>query len=141
MNTHQEPKLAVGLHHCAEFVVEDCHTVPEVETTWPGFKDMPHVLATAMMIGFIEQTCIEGLRPFLSSEERTVGIHVDVSHLAATPVGMMVTAEIELIGIEGKNLRFTVKCRDGSGLIGEGSHRRAIIDLNRFNQRVKEKTR
>jgi fluoroacetyl-CoA thioesterase len=54
------------------------HTVPEVDDSWPGFKDMPPVFATAMMIGFIEQTCIEALRPYLTAEQRTVGTHVDV---------------------------------------------------------------
>ncbi|HBO6774528.1 TPA: thioesterase family protein, partial [Pseudomonas aeruginosa] len=93
----------------------------------------------AMMIGFVEQTCIEGLRPFLSAEQRTVGTHVDVSHIAPTPVGMTVTATVELIGIEGKALLFKVQCRDEGGVIGEGTHRRAIIDLSRFTQRLQEK--
>jgi len=63
-----------------------------------------------------------------------------VSHVAATPVGMTVTAEIELIGIEGKALLFKVACRDEAGLIGEGKHRRAIVDVARFMHRLQEKT-
>ncbi|MFH1816864.1 MAG: thioesterase family protein [Pseudomonadota bacterium] len=141
MNIQQETKqLMVGLCHSEKLRVEVRHTVPEVDTTWPGFKDMPPVLATAMMIAFIEETCIMGLRPHLASGQGTVGTHVDVSHVAATPVGMSITAEVELIEAKGKSLLFRVSCRDDAGLIGEGIHRRAIIDVARFNQRVREKS-
>ncbi|MEP9315892.1 thioesterase family protein [Pseudomonas sp. LABIM340] len=132
--------LAVGLTHNETLIVAQRHTVPLVAPDWPGFADMPPVFATAMMIGFIEQTCIEGLRPFLTPEQRTVGIQVDVSHIAATPVGMKVTALVELIAIDGKSLVFRVECRDEAGVIGAGTHRRAIIDLQRFVQRLGEKS-
>ncbi|QEY71282.1 thioesterase family protein [Pseudomonas denitrificans (nom. rej.)] len=134
------PVLAVGLTHNETLIVAQRHTVPQVATDWPGFADMPPVFATAMMIGFIEQTCIEGLRPFLTPEQRTVGTQVDVSHIAATPVGMKVTAAVELIAIDGKSLLFRVECRDEAGVIGAGTHRRAIIDLQRFVQRLGEKS-
>lgn len=140
MSIRQESKLTVGLCHSENLRVEVRHTVPEVDTTWPGFKEMPPVLATAMMVAFIEETCIMGLRPHLVSGQGTVGTHVDVNHVAATPVGMNVTAEVELIEVEGKSLLFRVSCRDNIGLIGEGTHRRAIIDVARFNQRVREKS-
>jgi fluoroacetyl-CoA thioesterase len=120
-------------------VVAAKHTVPEVERDWIGFVDMPPVLATAMMIGFIEQTCIQALRPYLSVDQRTVGTHVDVSHVAATPVGMQVRANVELIEVEGRSLVFRVACFDQGGLIGEGLHRRAIIDATRFMKKVAEK--
>lgn len=134
------PVLAPGLKHQQTLTVAHRHTVPQVAPDWPGFADMPPVFATAMMIGFIEQTCIEGLRPFLSSAQRTVGTHVDVGHTAATPVGMKVTASVELVAIEGRSLLFKVECRDEVGLIGEGMHRRAIIELERFTQRLLEKS-
>jgi fluoroacetyl-CoA thioesterase len=126
----------VGLRHCEQFIVEPRHTVPEVDICWPGFQDMPPVLATAMMVAFMEQTCIQGLRPFLALGQHTVGIHVDISHVAATPVGMKVTAEVELIETDGKTLLFKVTCHDETGLIGKGLHRRAIIDVTRFMQRL-----
>ena len=113
--------------------------MPQVDETWSGFADMPPVFATAVMIGFIEQTCIEALRPYLTAEQRTVGTHVDVSHVAATPAGMTVTAEVELIGIDGRNLRFRVRCSDEAGAIGEGAHERAIIDFDKFLRRVLDK--
>ncbi|MBB5577536.1 MULTISPECIES: thioesterase family protein [Rhizobium] len=134
------PLLSVGLRHTERLSVAPIHTVPEIDESWPGFRDMPPVLATAMMIAFIEQTCVQALRPFLSSGQRTVGTHVDVSHVAATPVGMTVTAEIELIEIEGRSLLFKVTCRDDAGVIGEGTHRRAIIEMDRFMKRLGEKS-
>lgn len=128
-----------GLRHSDQLAVCPRHTVPEIDNAWPGFRDMPPVLATAIMIGFIEQTCVEALRPYLSPEQRTVGTHVDVSHVAATPVGMTVTAEIDLVAVEGKSLRFRVRCSDEAGLIGEGTHERVIVDFERFSKRVAEK--
>lgn len=131
--------LQTGLHHSEQLVVRPMHTVPEIDDAWPGFRDMPPVLATAIMIGFIEQTCVGALRPYLSAEQRSVGTHVDVSHVAATPVGMTVTAEVELIAVDRRSLRFRVRCSDEAGLIGEGTHERAIVDFERFSKRVTEK--
>jgi len=91
------------------------------------------------MIGFIEWTCIQALRPFLGEGQRSVGAHVDVSHVAATPAGMRVTASVELSEIDSRSLLFTVRCEDDAGLIGEGRHRRIIIDGDRFSARLKAK--
>lgn len=133
------PALVPGLTFEARQIVTDRQTVPRVEPDWNGFSDMPPVFATAMMVGFIEQTCILALQPYLSPEQRTVGTHVDVSHVAATPVGMAVTARIELVSVEGRSLLFKVACHDEAGLIGEGTHRRAIIDAARFLEKLKVK--
>lgn len=131
--------LQAGLRHSQRLMVTPFHTVPELDDSWPGFKDMPPVFATAMMVGFIEQTCIEALRPYLTSEQRTVGTHVDVSHIAATPTGMTVTAEVELIAVEGRSLHFRVQCSDEAGVIGEGMHKRTIINFDKFWRRVLQK--
>lgn len=133
-------QLRAGLKHSARMTVQDRHTVPRVEPAWAGFADMPAVFATAMMVGFIEATCIEALVPYLTPGQRTVGTHVDVSHVAATPVGMSVTATVELLEVHGRSLRFAVACHDDAGLIGEGTHRRAVIDLEKFNARLTEKS-
>lgn len=133
------PTLQVGLRHSQRMTVTPYHTVPEVEHSWPGFKDMPPVFATAMMIGFIEQTCIEALRPHIPAEQRTVGTRVDVSHVAATPAGLSVAAQVELIAVEGRRLRFRVRCSDEAGVIGEGTHERAIVGVDEFWKRVVEK--
>jgi fluoroacetyl-CoA thioesterase len=123
---------SIGLRHTATMTVEPRHTVPAVEPSWPGFADMPPVFATAMMIGFVEQTCVEALRPWIGAGQHSVGIHVNVSHVAATPVGLEVAAEVELIEINDRVLTFRATCCDSAGLIGEGVHRRAVIDLSRF---------
>jgi fluoroacetyl-CoA thioesterase len=134
-----EPMVPLGLHYSHSMTVLPRHTVPEMADSLPGFVDMPPVFATAMMIGFIEQTCIAALQPYLGAGQRTVGTHVDVSHVAATPAGMSVTAEIELIAVVGRSLRFRVRCFDEVGVIGAGTHNRAIIDLEKFLKRVHAK--
>ena len=131
--------LARGLRHSETLRVEPRHTVPGISSDWPGFSDMPPVFATAMMVGFMEQTCIQALRPYLSAGQQSVGTHVEMSHVAATPEGMTVTAEIELVEIEGRALTFRVSCHDEAGLIGEGLHKRAVIDTERFMARVANK--
>jgi len=131
--------LAAGLIHSESLTVAERHTVPHVATDWPGFTDMPPVLATAMMIGFVEQTCIQALRPYLAPGQHTVGTHVDISHVAATPVGMTITATIELLKVNGRMLEFRVSCHDEAGLIGEGNHQRAIIGVERFLQKLVHK--
>ena len=132
--------IPVGLRHRGRQVVQPRQTVPQVEPAWPGFSDMPPVFAAAMMIGFIEQTCVTALRPWLAPGQHAVGTHVDVSHVAATPVGMTITAEIELVSVQRRTLLFKVSCHDDAGLVGEGTHRRAIIDVARFMARLNEKS-
>lgn len=131
--------LAVGLLHQEQFTVEPRHTVPQVDVHWPGFRDMPALLATAVMIGFMEQTCIQALRPYLSPEEHTLGIAVDVTHVAPMLPGAVVKATVELIAIDGKILHFLVSCFDEQGLIGKGEHKRAIIHVERFMQRTRQR--
>jgi len=131
--------LQPGLRFEASQAVAAHQLVPNVAPDWPGFVGMPPVFATAMMIGFIEQTCIQALAPYLDAGQATVGTHVDVSHVAATPQGMRVTAQVELVAIEGRTLLFKVRCEDEGGLIGEGLHRRAIIDSARFLQKLSTK--
>lgn len=128
-----------GLRHSASMIVRPIHTVPEVDDAWPGFRDMPPVFATAMMVGFIEQTCIEALRPFLRRDQLTVGTRVDVTHVSATPVGCSVTADVEFTGQEGKTFSFRVTCRDSNGLVGEGRHERTLVSRDRFMGRVQAK--
>ena len=119
--------------------VDESLVVPAVSEHFTGFADMPPVFATAFMVGFIEWACIEAIRPHLEPGEHTVGTHVDVSHMAATPVGMNVTAFVELIAAEGRKLVFRVTCRDEKDIIGEGTHERAVINPEKFMARVSAK--
>jgi fluoroacetyl-CoA thioesterase len=122
----------LGLKHQQSITVTPDLTVPSVSPHFAGFQDMPAVFATAMMVAFIEDTCVAALKPHLLEGQRSVGTHVDVSHTAATAIGRTVTCAVELVAIEGRKLRFEVACRDDKGSIGEGSHERVLIDLNRF---------
>lgn len=97
------------------------------------------VYATPAMIGLMEGTCLAAVDPFLPEGMATVGTHLDVKHLAATPVGMSVKAEAELIEIAGKRLVFRVAAYDAKEKIGEGTHERYIIDLAKFLQKTEAK--
>jgi fluoroacetyl-CoA thioesterase len=129
-------RLIVGTAHRLQLRVDERLTVPALSGAFTGFSEMPPVFATAFMVGFIEWACIELLRSALPAEFKTVGTHMDVSHVAATPVGMTVTADVELVAVEGRKLRFLVRCSDEAGLIGEGTHERAIVDAAKFVRRV-----
>jgi fluoroacetyl-CoA thioesterase len=113
-------KLAIGLSRWQTLRVDDGLTVPHVSKSFAGFADMPPVFATAFMVGFVEWVCVEALHPYLGPGEQSVGIHIDLGHVAATPVGMDVTAHVELVEIHGRRLRFKVSCRDEVHLVGEG---------------------
>ena len=131
--------LKPGLKHRATITVGEALAVPASGRLLGETADMPPVFATANMIAFIEWTCVAALAPYLSSDQRTVGTRVDMTHTAATPIGMKVTAEIELIEIDGRRLRFRANCRDEIEPIGEGFHERTIIDYARFMQRLARK--
>lgn len=90
------------------------------------------VLATPMMIALMERTCRMSVKPYLEDGQETVGTHVDVSHIAATPLGMTVRCESELVEIDRRRLVFRVSVSDAAGLVGEGTHERFIIDEDKF---------
>jgi fluoroacetyl-CoA thioesterase len=100
---------------------------------------MPPAFAAAFLVGFVEWTCIEALRPYLSAEQRAVGVHVNLSRSAATPIGLRATAAVEPIEIEGRKLRFKVGCRDEAEVVCEGTHDRFVIDQPRFMARLDRK--
>lgn len=99
------------------------------------------VFATPMMIALIEQTCNESVVPYLEPGQGTVGTHVDVSHCAATPVGMRVWCDSELVEVDRRRLVFAVKAYDECGLIGEGRHERFVIDSAKFQAKIDAKVR
>lgn len=133
------PELGPGLKGTSRLRVEEGLTVPRVSDALPALTDMPSVLATAYLVAFVESACIEVLAPFLADGQRTVGTHVDLSHSAATPVGLTVTAEVELVEFAGRRLLFSVECRDDQDVISRGRHERHIIDAARFDQRMAAK--
>jgi len=132
--------LRPGLRHAATLTVGEALSVPAQAPLFGSTTEMPPVFATAQMIAFVEWTCVAALTPYLAPEQRTVGTRVDMTHIAATPIGMQVSAQIELIGFDGRTLRFKVVCRDEKDLIGEGFHERMVIDNARFMTRLARKS-
>lgn len=97
---------------------------------------MVEVFATPMMIALMENTCAKSVASHLQADESTVGTHVNVSHCAATPIGMKVYCESELIEIDRRKLTFKVTAYDERGMIGEGLHERFIIDSKKFQAKI-----
>jgi len=131
--------LRVGLRHSETITIPAGLTVPEMADRFPGFAEMPPVFATAYLVAFVEWTCLRALAPHLRPGQRTVGTKVDLSHDAATPVGMQATAEVELVEFDGRRMRFKVACRDARDPIGAGFHERFLIDEAKFLNKLAEK--
>jgi fluoroacetyl-CoA thioesterase len=131
--------LHPGLAHSETITITDRLIVPEMADFFANFAAMPPVFATAYLVAFVEWTCVRALGPHLLEGEHSVGTHVDLSHIAATPVGMKATAVVELIECDGRKLRFKVTCRDERDEIAAGVHERFVIDQARFLSRLAEK--
>ena len=127
--------LKIGLKGSAELLVGVDHTAPRV-----GSGLVP-VLATPVMINVIEAAALAAIEHLLPAGHQSLGIHLDVRHFAATPIGMYVRATSALIGIEGRTLTFRVEAHDEKEPIGEGSHERVVVNVARFDQRVQKKLR
>ena len=97
------------------------------------------VYATPCMVALMEGAACEAIADALSEDKTTVGIELNISHLAATPVGMDVRAEAEVTAVDGKIITFSVTAYDEAGQIGEGTHKRAIITSQRFLDKTYEK--
>lgn len=132
--------LKPGIKYQHKFLVPKSKTVPALYPEAEEFVAMPKVYATGFMVGFLEWACIKALNPHLDwPQEQTVGTHIDVSHLAATPPGLEVTATVELLAVEGKKLTFAVEAHDGIDLIAKGRHERFVIDRQKFDARLEAK--
>ncbi|MFZ7128609.1 MAG: thioesterase family protein [Desulfobacterales bacterium] len=132
--------LKPGIRYEHKLKVLPSKTVPALFPEAEEFLLMPEVFATGFLVGFLEWTCIKAVNPHIDwPKEQTVGIHLDISHEAATPPGLEVTATVELIAVEGKKLIFNVEAHDGIDLISKGRHERFIIDKEKFDSRVGSK--
>jgi fluoroacetyl-CoA thioesterase len=132
--------LQPGLTFEFKFLVPENKTVPHLYPESPEFQEMPKVLATGFMVGLFEWACIQALNPYLDwPREQSVGIHVNLSHVAATPPGLTVTVKGFLEKVEGRKLTFSLVADDGVDKISEGHHVRFIIDALKFNAKVKGK--
>jgi fluoroacetyl-CoA thioesterase len=136
-----KPTLKPGLKHSFSYQVPENKTVPFTYPESPEIAAMPKVFATGFMIVLMEWTCLQLMAPHLDAGEGSLGIHVDVSHAAATPPGMTVTVEAEVIEVAGRKVTFKVHAHDGIDVIGEGRHQRAVVPWETFNYRVAEKAK
>ena len=127
--------LQPGLKGSAEIAVEQQHTAVSM-----GSGRLP-VLATPAMVALMEAAAQDAVARALPDGMQSVGIHLDIHHYGATPVGMRVVATAELMAVDGRNLDFRVVVHDEKELIGEGSHRRAVSAVASFNRLLQQKLR
>ena len=137
--------IEIGLAHVAEMTVTEHMLVPGLaEAVGSGletFADMPQVMATAMLVAFVEATCIDCIRPHYGPGVHSVGIHVALDHTAPTLAGTAVRAEVKVTALEKRKVSFSVAVSDTFGPIATGTHQRALIDLGRFGERAAERAR
>jgi len=122
------------------FKVLENKTVPHLYPESAEFQEMPKVFATGFMVGLLEWACIKAINPYLNwPNEQTVGTHIDVSHIAATPPGFEVIARVKLTEVDGRRLLFELEAHDGIDLISKGKHERYVINKEKFDSKMKEK--
>jgi fluoroacetyl-CoA thioesterase len=132
--------LKPGIKYEHTFLVPSSKTVPGLYPEAEEFQLMPEVFATGFMVGFLEWSCIKAINPHIDwPNEQTLGIHIDVSHEAATPPGLLVTARVELIEVDGRKLVFAVEAHDDVDLIARGRHVRFVINRDKFDAKIEEK--
>ncbi|HTG01856.1 MAG TPA: thioesterase family protein, partial [Nitrospirota bacterium] len=127
--------LKPGIESQFTFRISEAKTVPALYPEAAEFQEMPDVFATGYLVGFLEWACIQAINPHLDwPAEQTVGTHIDVSHIAATPVGFEVTAKVKLVEVDRRRLVFEVEAHDGVELISKGRHERFVIDKAKFDK-------
>jgi fluoroacetyl-CoA thioesterase len=126
-------RIVPGLSGSAEIVVGPEHTAPFVGSGRIA------VLATPVMINLIEAAALAAVEHLLPAGHQSLGIHLDISHTAATPIGLRVIATAEVSRIEGRTIAFRVTARDDLETIGGGTHRRVVVSVSRFDERVQRK--
>jgi fluoroacetyl-CoA thioesterase len=136
-----KPTLTPGARTEFSFRIPAEKTVPHLYPEAPEFVQMPKVFATGFMVGLMEWTCLKLIAPHLDEGEGSLGVHINVSHLAATVPGQTVTVEAECTKVDGRKLSFHVKAHDGLDLIGEGTHERAVVSWEKFVSKVNDKAK
>lgn len=124
-----------GLSGTAELIVGEEHTAPRVGSGRVA------VLATPVMINLIEAASLKAVEHLLPSGYQSLGTRLDVKHYAATPVGMKIKATAEVVRVEGREIYFVVRAEDEKEPIGDGTHERVAVNVERFAKRVQRKIR
>lgn len=125
IGTVGETTFVVTEQHCIEFATDG----------------MPAILSTPNLIGILERTARQAIAPFLAADERSVGVELDLRHLAPTPLGATVTATARVIGVSGRFVDFQLEARDGQELLLRGVHQRAIVRTGALAKRLQGKRR
>ena len=133
MRRMAEEKIVAGLRGSVSITVGEEHTAPSIGS------GKVRVLATPVMINVIEAAALAAVERLLPPGHQSLGTVLNVRHIAATPVGMRVTASATVQRIEGRTIYFTVEARDERELIGDGTHERVVVNVEKFDQRVKRK--
>ena len=126
-------EVKIGLTGSAEIVVGEEHTAPRVGS------GHVRVLATPVMINVMEAAALAAIEHLLPVGHQSLGTHLNVGHYAATPVGMRLRATAEVSKIDGRNIEFSVAAFDEKERVGAGTHRRVVVNVERFDQRVQAK--
>jgi fluoroacetyl-CoA thioesterase len=130
---HASVDIGPGLSGSAELIVGEEHTAPRIGS------GKVHVLATPVMINLIEAAALAAVEHLLPPGYQSLGTVLNVRHIAATPVGMRVTAKAVVVAVEGRTIRFQVSAADEKEPIGEGTHERVVVNVAKFDQRVQRK--
>jgi fluoroacetyl-CoA thioesterase len=131
--------LKPGVTYRHDYLVPSSKTVPHLFPDAPEIASMPAVLATPYLVAIIEWACTRCLNEHLDIGEGSLGVHVNVSHLAATLPGQTVRIDIDVAKVEGPRVSFRVSAHDGVDKIGEGTHDRVVVPTERFKARVNQK--
>lgn len=126
-------ELTTGIHGCARRVVTEAQTAKAVGS---GALE---VFATPMLAALAEEAAWRSIQPCLEEGWGSVGTRMELSHEAATPVGMAVTAETEVTAVEGRRITFSFVARDDCGVVGRGAHERVLVQNERFLARCQKK--
>jgi fluoroacetyl-CoA thioesterase len=126
-------QIQPGQEGAAGLIVSEAETAPKIGS------GRVHVLATPVMINLMEAAALDAIEHRLPKGYQSLGIRLDVTHQAATPVGMRVTASACVLSVEGRKIRFMVEARDEKEVIGAGTHERVVVNVARFDERVQRK--
>lgn len=126
-------RVTPGLAGSVELIVADEHTAPRVGS------GKIRVLATPVMVNLMEAAALAAVEHLPPEGCQSLGTHLDVTHVAATPVGMRVRASAEVVRVDGRKLVFRVRAEDERDPIGEGLHERVVVNVARFDERVRRK--
>lgn len=126
-------EIKLGVRGIAEVRVDSSNTAKRV-----GSGSL-EVFATPMMVALMEAAAVNAVAGYLEDGETSVGTKIDVSHISASPVGANITANAEVTGVDGREVTFNVSASDDSGLIGEGIHKRFVVNSEKFQSKADSK--